>query len=180
MGMEWAASTSLDVGKHLRLSWVCDPLRSVTPAGAVVALARTEGFAMTSDEIIAPAADVGRTLDAIDGDTRRALAALHDAPDEVAELAIATLGYWVRVGLATTGVIERFESDDEGTDAAKERPVEIKLTGHGRHVLAACSQVVGEDPDLEDRMQRLREAREEYLADGDRDRYVHDIRDAVA
>src|SRR4051812_35401548 len=85
------------------------------------------------------------SLEALNPDTRRALARLHRAPSEIAELAIATMGYWVRVGLANEKIIKPF--DTSGSADAKEHPAHVVITPHGRRVIAACAKEFAEDAD---------------------------------
>jgi hypothetical protein len=125
---------------------------------------------MTHEQLSTQSEPVAKTLESLDLDVRRTLAAVHDAPADAAELALATLGYWVRVLLAEEHVMEPFEDEGErgsGSDEAKQRPVTVTLTQHGRAVLDACAELVGVDPDLESRMRRLKDAHEGYLATGE-------------
>ena len=83
---------------------------------------------------------IEESLDALDIETKKALGALHDAPSGVAELTIATLGYWPRVMLVEEGIIEPFEEEaGSGTAEAKERPSEVVITSYGREIMAASA-----------------------------------------
>jgi hypothetical protein len=87
------------------------------------------------------------------------LAALHDAPPGVAELAIASLGYGSRSALAAYGLIAP-------VPARPDEPVEIVITDAGRRVIEACAE---QQPPDEDRMaestRALARARERYAAE---------------
>jgi hypothetical protein len=102
-------------------------------------------------------------LESLNRDTKTALGALYGAPAGIAEMTIATFGYWIRVVLAQEGIIQPFEEQTgSGTDQAKERPTEVVITSAGRKVMAACADKFAKDIQAETNMDLLRQEREAY------------------
>ena len=110
--------------------------------------------------------DVDKTMETLDHETKKALGALYGAPGGVAEVTIATLGYWPRVLLVEENVIEPFEDEPgAGTDEAKQRPAEVVLTRYADEVMAACSAELAEEIQAtETDAEKLERAHEKYLA----------------
>jgi hypothetical protein len=96
-------------------------------------------------------------LESLDRETKEALAALYKAPRGVAELTIATFGYWLRTTLMDVGVIESFDADE-----TKEHPAEVVITPFGREVMKACAEKYGQGNEKEE-AEELKRARERYL-----------------
>lgn len=127
--------------------------------------AQQGALATATAEATAATADAPACLESLNRDTKKALGALSGAPAGIAELTIATFGYWVRVLLAAEGIIEPFEEHmGSGTDQAKERPAEVVITSAGRKVMAACAEEFAEEIKAETNMDRLRREREQYLS----------------
>jgi hypothetical protein len=115
-------------------------------------------YAQTHGTTDAPrTSSVEEALESLDRETKQALAALYKAPRGVAELTIATFGYWLRTMLTTVDVIEPFDADE-----TKEHPAEVVITPFGREVMKACADEYGQGDD-EDEAQELERARERYL-----------------
>jgi hypothetical protein len=104
-----------------------------------------------------PAVSADSALESLDRETKEALAALYKAPRGVAELTIATFGYWLRTTLMNLGVIESFD-----TDEAKEHAAEVVITPFGREVMKACAEKYGQSDDA-DEAQELERTRERYF-----------------
>lgn len=96
-------------------------------------------------------------LESLDRETKEALAALYKAPRGVAELTIATFGYWLRTTLTTVGVIELVDADE-----TREHPAEVVITSFGRDVMKACAEKYGQGDEKEE-AEELERARERYL-----------------
>lgn len=107
------------------------------------------------------------SLEALPPAAKRALGALHDAPLEIAQLTLATLGYWTRVLLADEGIVEPFEKVQPGAPEETEvlqAPMELKLTPYGHKVMELCAKELPGETDVSATAERLRTEHEEFLA----------------
>jgi predicted NAD/FAD-binding protein len=98
-------------------------------------------------------------------ETKEVLGALYGAPTGVAEVTIATLGYWERTALVEAGAIASFENQTgSGSEEVMESPVEVVITRSGRKAIRRYAREFADHIGARTNLDRLRREHEAWIA----------------